>query len=265
MWFKNLQMYRLHADWNIGVAALNDQLSRGAFEKCASNQPMSRGWVQPRQDGMLVYSIKNGNVMIALQVEERILPSSVVNDEVKERAEAMTEQQGYAPGRKALRELKERVIEELMPRAFTKKRITHVWIDLNNGWLVIDSSSMARAEEVIDHLRVCLDEFPLKALRTTISPTSAMADWLAGEDAPSGFTIDYDCELKSVSEDRALVKYARGPLDPEQVKTNLAAGKLPTKLAQRRILTKAGWVAASKAFLSPTTGRATEVWQCHIN
>lgn len=230
MWFKNLQIYRLHAGWNIGVAALNEQLARGAFEKCTSNQPMSRGWIQPRQDGMLTYS-NNGQILIALQIEERILPSSVVNEEVKERAETMAEQQGYAPGRKRLRELKERVIEELMPRAFTKKRITHVWIDLKNGWFVVDAGSMSKAEEVIDHLRLCLDEFPLKPLRTQITPTSAMSDWLASEEAPSGFTIDCDCELKSVSEDRALVKYARGHLDHEQVKTNLAAGKLPTKLA----------------------------------
>lgn len=35
--------------------------------------------------------------------------------------------------------------------------------------------------------------------------------------------------------------------------------------AQRRILTKAGWTPASNAFFSPSTGKFTEVWQCHIN
>lgn len=36
-------------------------------------------------------------------------------------------------------------------------------------------------------------------------------------------------------------------------------------LAQRRILTKAGWVQSSKAFTSSASGKSTEVWQCHIN
>ena len=229
MWFKNLQLYRLNADWNIGMEALTEQLARGAFEKCASNQPMSRGWIQPRQDG-LAYS-QNGQFLIALQIEERILPSSVVNDEVKERAEAMADEQGYTPGRKALRELKERVVEELMPRAFTKKRITHAWIDQKNGWFVINAGSMSKAEEVIDHLRLCLDDFPLKPLRTQLSPTSAMADWLAGGEAPEGFTIDRDCELESVSEDRAKISYRHHPLEGDHVREHLATGKLPTKLA----------------------------------
>lgn len=233
MWFKNLQIYRLHAGWNISIAELNEQLARGAFEKCPSNQPMSRGWIQPRQDGMLTYS-NNGQILIALQVEERILPSSVVNDEVRERADKLEEEQGFKPGRKAMRELKERVTEELMPRAFTKKRTAFVWIDQTNGWFVVDAGSQAKAEEVIEQLRHCLDVFPLKPLHTQISPMSAMADWLAGGDAPQGFTIDRDCELKACGEEKAVVAFKRHPLGDEvhaEIKSHLAAGKLPTKLA----------------------------------
>lgn len=230
MWFKNLKIYRLPACWPIGIDNLRNQLERGLFAKCPSNQPMSRGWVAPRNDGNLVYSIGNSQWLLALRTEERILPSSAVNLEASERAEALAEQQGFPPGRKQMRELKERIIEEFMPRAFLRQRTTLVWIDPYDGWLTIDTSTQGKAEEVIEHLRHCLDEFPLKALRTNISPTSAMADWLAGEDAPPGFTIDYGVELQSVSEDRATVKYARGPLDPEQVKEHLAHGKLPKKL-----------------------------------
>ncbi len=91
------------------------------FARCASHEPISRGWVSPRKDGALIYA-NNRQWLIALAIEQRLLPSSVVNDEVRERAEKLTEEQGYAPGRKALRELKERVTEELMPRAFTRRR-----------------------------------------------------------------------------------------------------------------------------------------------
>ena len=63
------------------------------------------------------------------------------------------------------------------------------------------------------------------------SPMSAMADWLAGGEAPDGFTIDQDCELRSVAEDKAAVRYARHPLEGDDVKGHLEAGKLPTRLA----------------------------------
>ena len=233
MWFKNLQIYRLPTPWAIDLAKLDEQLNRGTFARCASHEPISRGWVSPRKDGGLIYA-NNRQWLIALAVEQRLLPSSVVNDEVRERAEKLTEEQGYAPGRKALRDLKERVTEELMPRAFTKKRTTFVWIDPQNGWFVVDAGSQGKAEEVIEHLRFCLDDFPLQPLHTQLSPQSAMADWLAGGEAPHGFTIDRDCELKAVGEEKSAVRYVRHPLGDEvhaEIKAHLAAGKLPTKLA----------------------------------
>lgn len=162
MWVKNLQLYRLPTPWNIDLAKFEELLGRGPFVKCPSNQPMSRGWVSPRRDGTLVFSLGR-QWMIALSVEQRLLPSSVVNEEVKERADAMEAQQGYAPGRKQLKELRERVTEELMPRAFTRRRTTwHAWIDPTNGWFCVDASSPAKAEEVIEHLRHCLDELQKK-------------------------------------------------------------------------------------------------------
>ena len=233
MWFKNLQLYRLPTPWTIDLAKLDEQLTRGGFARCASHEPMSRGWVPPRKDSGLIYS-NNRQWLLSLAVEQRILPASVINDEVKERAEALTESQGYAPGRKQLKDLKERVTEELMPRAFTKRRSSFVWIDPQNGWFVVDAGSPAKAEEVIEHLRFCLDDFPLKPLHTQLSPTSAMADWLAGGDAPAGFTIDRDCELKAMGEEKSAVRYVRHPLNDEvhaEIKAHLAAGKLPTKLA----------------------------------
>ena len=234
MWFKNLQIYRLPTPWNIELAKFDELLSRAPFNRCPSNEPLSKGWISPRRDDSLVFSL-GGQWLIALAVEQRLLPSSVVNDEVKDRAEAMEAQQGYAPGRKQLKELRERVTEELMPRAFTRRSSTFVWVDPKNGWFCVDASSPGKAEEVIEHLRHCLDEFPLTMLHTQVSPTSAMADWLAGGEAPAGFTIDRDCELKAAGEEKAAVRYVRHPLDGDEIageiKAHLASGKLPTKLA----------------------------------
>jgi recombination associated protein RdgC len=230
MWFKNLQIYRLPSPWALSIDALRYQLARGPFVKCPSNQPKSRGWAAPHNDGELAMTIGQ-QWLIRLDTEERLLPASVVNTEVRDRVEAMEKQQGYAPGRKQLKELRERVTEELMPRAFPRRRATHVWIDSVNGWFCVDASSPAKAEEAIEHLRYCLDDFPLSLLHTQLSPQSVMADWLAGGDAPAGFTVDRDCRLKSVGEEKAVVSYKHCPLEGDEVKGHLAGGKLPTQLA----------------------------------
>lgn len=229
MWFRNLQLYRLPAPWALPLADLEEQLTRGSFHPCGSQDHQSRGWVSPR-NGTLVHSI-GGQWLLSLMVEQRLLPSSVVNQEVMERAEKMAAEQGYPPGRKALRELKDRVTEELLPRAFLKRSKTPVWIDPKNGWLGVDSSSQVKAEEALEHLRKTLDDLPLTLIRTQRSPVSAMADWLAGGEAPAGFTLDRDCELKSVDEEKASVRYVRHSLEGEEIKAHLVAGKLPTRLA----------------------------------
>ena len=234
-WFRNLIVYRLPTPWNITLEKLEEQLKRVPFQRCSGSEQQRSGWISPNgKEGPLVHAV-NRQWLLALCTEQRLLPSSVIQDEVKERAEAIETQQGYAPGRKQLRELKDRVAEELLPRAFTRRRSTYVWIDPTNGWLAVDASALGKAEEVIEMLRKTLDDFPLKLVNTQISTCSAMADWLAGGEAPGAFTIDRDCELKAPGDEKATVRYVRHPLEgdgvDEEIKAHLARGKIPTRLA----------------------------------
>lgn len=230
MWFKNLQLYRLPARWDLGADVLEDQLARKRFAPCGSQDQETRGWLSPTNDDFLVHRV-GGHWLIALGVEQKLLPSSVVKQEAEERAEDIELRQGYKPGRKQMKELREQVMQELLPRAFTRRRKAFAWIDPVGGWLGIDAPSQARAEDVLEVLRQSLDALPLGLLRTELSPAGAMADWLAGGEAPSGFTIDQDCELRAVSEDKAAVRYVRHALDGDEVRAHLEAGKLPTRLA----------------------------------
>ncbi|PKO56748.1 MAG: recombination-associated protein RdgC [Betaproteobacteria bacterium HGW-Betaproteobacteria-21] len=230
MWFKNLQLYRLPVGWDMTVEKLEEQLAKKPFHPCGSQDMESRGWLSPLGNEVLVHAV-GGQWLIALGFEHRLLPSAVVKDEADERAAEMAERQGYKLGRKQLKELREQIAQELMPRAFTRRKRLHAWIDPVGGWLAVDAPSQARAEDVLEQLRHTLDSFPLTLLRTERSPVSAMADWLAGSEAPAGFTIDQDCELRSVTEDKAAVRYVRHPLEGDEIKAHLEGGKLPTRLA----------------------------------
>jgi len=229
MWFKNLQLYRLPARWEVTSAQIEARLVTRPLQPCGSQDMETRGWIPPCDDGALLRAV-GGQWLIALGVESRLLPASVVRQEAEDRADALAERLGYKPGRGQMKELREQVTQELLPRAFTRRRRTWVWIDPVNGWLGIDTSSTARAEEVLEYLHQVLDDFPLTLLRPARSPESAMADWLAGE-APAGFTVDQDCELRSVSEEKSTVRYAHHPLDGNEIRNHLTAGKMPTRLA----------------------------------
>lgn len=230
MWFKNLQIYRLPKNWDMTSARLSEQLARLSFQPCGSQDMSSFGWMPPAPDLDLVHSI-GGQWLIALGVEQRLLPSSVVNDVASDKAEEIEAQQGYKPGRKQMKEIKEAVTQELLPRAFTRRRRTFAWIDPVGGWLCIDAASRKSAEPVIEALHKALDELPLKLLNTVHSPTSCMTNWLLAGEAPSGFTIDQDCELQSITEEKSAVRYVRHDLDDSQMRAHIESGKQATKLA----------------------------------
>jgi recombination associated protein RdgC len=229
MYFKNAQIYRLSTEWPITLDALREQLATKPFKPCGSQDHESRGWAPPFDGGELVHAV-GADLLVCMQVEQRILPAAVVQEEAAKRAAVIAEQQGFKLGRKAMKELREQVTQDLLPRAFTRRRKTFAWINVGAGWLVVDAASEKKAEDVLELLRHSLDTFPVALLRTERSPMSAMADWLAASEAPAGFTIDQDCTVRSVAEDRKEVSYRRG-INDEQIREHLEAGCLPIKLA----------------------------------
>jgi len=229
MWFKNLLVYRISTDWVADPAAIEAKLARQPLQRCGNMDMETRGWVAPSGDERLVYAL-NGQLLLAFGSEQKLLPSSVVNQVAKERAAEIAEQQGYRVGGKQMREIKERVTDELLPRAFVRRFTTWAWIDPVNGWLVVDAASPAKAEALLEMLRESLDDLPIRLLKTERSPSSAMTEWLLSGDAPAGFTVDRDLELKASDEEMSTVRYVRHALEGEEIRQHIASGKVVTRL-----------------------------------
>lgn len=230
--FKNLWVYRLSPSWAPSFAALEAGLQAGLFTPCAASQPLSAGWVPPRGEahGPLVESVQ-GQWLLRLQIEKKLLPSAVVKRRVADLAEHISQTTGRKPGKKQQRDLKAQAVLELLPQAFSQTSQLPVWLNPQAGLLLVDSPSASRTEEVLTLLVKSVPGFAALPLQTALSPASAMADWLASGQAPQGFTVDQECELKSTDESRAVVRYARHPLDIDEVRAHIAAGKRPTRLA----------------------------------
>src|SRR5450830_513065 len=230
MWFKNLQIYRLPAPWAYTPEQLEEALSSNKFTPATSMDLMRQGWDTPRPNGGLVHVV-NKQMLILLGTEKKLLPATVINQVAKARAAEMEEAQGFAPGKKAMKELKERVADELLPRAFGIRSNVWTWIDPVNGWLVVDAASPAKADEVIKLLLKAVDKLPLESLRVQRSPVGVMTAWLETDEAPVGFTIDMDTELRATGESKATVRYVRHTLEADDVRRHIAAGKQCTRLA----------------------------------
>ncbi len=230
MWFKNLQLFRLPKHWSMTADALEAALEPQQFVPCTSIQLLSQGWIAPADDGRLVFA-SNRQFLLKLRTEKKLLPSSVINQVAREKAAELAEQQGFRCGRKQMKEIKEQVADDLLPRAFSLQSDTGVWIDTVNGWLAIDAASAARAEEAIKLLVKAVDKFPLATLRTAQSPVAAMTNWLLSDEPPHGFTIDQELELRSSAHGNATVRYVRHSVEPDEVRRHITAGKQCTRVA----------------------------------
>lgn len=229
--FKNAILYRISANLP-DLPSLEEALQKATFQPCGATQEQSTGWVPPRGEanGALVESV-GGQWMLRFHTESKILPASVVQKRVQEKCDAIERESGRKPGKKEQRDLKEEARLDLLPQAFTKQSSVWVWIDPQAHLLVVDASAQTKADAVVSSLVEHVPGLALALIDTRTSPQAAMAQWLLDQDAPEDFWICLECELKASDETKAVVRYGRHPLDIEEVRQHIQAGKLPTKLA----------------------------------
>jgi recombination associated protein RdgC len=229
MFFRNLCLHRLPAGWDIAAADLEAQLEARPLQPCGPFDMLTRGWVPVGPTSRLLHTVGN-HQLIALGVEQKLLPASVIRQVTTERAAELAVQQGFPVGRKQMRDLKLRVADELRPRAFSRRRITHAWLDRASGWLVVDAASAGRAEELAETLRDTLGSFATTLPDTVRSPRAAMGAWLAAGEATGPFTIDEDVELQAADGSRAAIRYTRHAPDQAEVRRYLSGGFVVTRL-----------------------------------
>jgi recombination associated protein RdgC len=229
MWFKNLIVFRISSGWVLSPGELEEQLSYRPLTPCNGYDLQTVGWVMPGPQERLVHALHR-HMLIALGVDEKILPAAVINQVTKDRATEVAAEQGYPVGRRQLRELKERVADELRARAFSRRSMTRAWIDPERNLLIVDAAAPAKAEQLVATLRDTINGFSAHLLETEKSPSVSMGAWLMFGDAPGRFNIENDLELQAVDDTRSMVKYVRHALEGKEVQKHISSGKSPTKL-----------------------------------
>jgi recombination associated protein RdgC len=230
--FKNLMIYRLVSGWPSAAEPLEEALEKAHFVECSASQEKSVGWVEPRghAHGALV-EVVGGQWLLKLMMEVKVVPGSVVKRKVQDQLDHIEATTGRKPGKKEKRELTDDARLALLPMAFSKQSSVQVWVDPAAGYLLTDAGSQGKADEVITWLIKAVDGLVVQLVNTQTSPASAMGLWVSTQEAPPGFSVDRECELKAADESRAVVRYTRHALDTEEVTQHIAMGKVPTRLA----------------------------------
>jgi recombination associated protein RdgC len=229
LFFRTLVLYRLPAGWSVSASQLEEKLGARPLQPCGALEMFSRGWVAPAV-GERLLEVQNQHYLIALGVEQKLLPASIVRQEALRRAKIKEDSQGFPVGKRQMRDLKLKVTEELRARALSRQRTTRAWIDPQGGWCVVDAASAGKAEELIETLRDTLGSFAVQFVQTQRSAHTGMAAWLMNGNAPGRLTLDQDLTLTSADGTRSTVRYTRHALDLREIRSHLEAGKYPTQL-----------------------------------
>ena len=232
MWFKNVRAYRLTSPLDLNPEQLEQQLQSQRFSPCGKSQALAMGWVAPLGENTeaLVHAAA-GRFLLCLRREEKLLPASVVREQLTEKISGVEREEARKVYRKEKLRLKDEIIQDCLPRAFSRSSLIYAYFDTSRNWLFVDSASAARAEELINTLRECIGTLPLVLPRVNQSPAAAMSSWLLHRNLPSDFLLKNDCDMRDPGEEGGVVRCRGIELSGEEVDIHLQAGKQVVRLA----------------------------------
>lgn len=232
--FKNARLYRLEDPTAIDAEGLEARLVEHPFRPCGPLQLISLGWYPPLggQTQALTHA-GNGCIALCARRQERLLPSAVVAEALDERVADIEDREGRNIGRPERRHLREEVLLDMLPRAFTRSRQIRAYLDLVSGWMVVDAGSDKVAEDLVSLLRESLGSLRVRPPRPRHAPAVLMTRWVTEGETPDGLELGDACELRDPRDERALVRCRGQDLGAEEIATHLRAGKEVVELALR--------------------------------
>ena len=185
--FKSACFFRVADDFQLPpLDAFERVLHKARFVPCGPTQPESTGWVPPRSNKSKVLAeLVGGQLVMKLCTEKRAVPSSAIKAAVEERVERYKAETGNerVPA-KVKKEFKEEALQDLLPRAFSKRMTTLLWLDPKAKMLVVDAGSLSAADRIVSSLLAALLDVPgagpaldLQLVHTQTSPSAAMSHW----------------------------------------------------------------------------------------
>ncbi|MBS4155391.1 recombination-associated protein RdgC [Cobetia sp. MC34] len=233
MWFKNLQLYRLHDSTPLDDGRLAECLPEYRFRPVSGVEAKRIGWVPPagRDSDALVHEV-SGHYLISALYQDRILPSSVIKDELDERVAEREATEGRPLRRREKLTLKEQIYEELLPRAFTRSKRTDLWWSRRSGLIAINASTAKRAEEVLDLLRHTLGSLKVTPLAVAQPPSQVMTTWLKDVSSrPEGLIVGDAVTLTAPGGEDGVLRARLYDLDGEEIQTALSLGRIVSQMS----------------------------------
>lgn len=216
MWYKNAIIYLLPDGWQL-EAGFAEKLEQAAFTPCMDFDWFSEGFAPPTPfSSDFVFTAQNSN-RVCLKHEEKVLPSATVRDLVNGKVAKIQEAEARNVWWEEKQQLKEQIVDDLLPRALTQSRRTEAIFDTERGYLLVNEASDKRAEQMLIKLREALGGLKVAMPYTRESPSSLMTEWLLQGHAEGDFELGYNVLLQGVGDVVPKVKISKKDLTHPEV------------------------------------------------
>lgn len=230
MWFKQVSFYPLNIGKLPDADTLAAKLEEAAFAPVTGLDWFSEGFTAPVPFSPEWLFPAEHTLLVALKKEEKVLPAAVIRDILEEKITDIQNSEARRIGRKEKQELKEQITDDLLPRAFTRSSRTRAVFDSKNAYLLINSATSSKAENMLTKLREALGGLEARLPNTKQSPSSLMTEWLLNGGCAGGFELDDSCELKGMGDNAPVVRASKQDLTADEVVQHIKNGKVVTQL-----------------------------------
>lgn len=237
MWFKNLQVYRFTSPFTLTPEALSDKLASKPFRPCGSQDISRIGFVSPlpetgeQHEGYDLVHASGGYILLCCKVQQKVLPAAAVNEALEEKVKSVEQTENRRLGRKERQQLKDELTQTMLPKAFTRSSKLYAYIAPKDGYLVVNSASASRAEELQSTLREALGSLPVIPAVSKSLPAQVMTNWLKHQQLLPEFSLGNECELRDPGEDGGIIRCKNQILTSENILNHINEGMFVSKLA----------------------------------
>jgi len=218
---KNLTIYRSQKGWVPDLERLRDEISFPGR--------IGYAWKELRNGDPFIGVGKN--IMLVCEKQEKLLPTSVINRELKIRADDLCKRlEVKRLTKKQLGELKDQVIVELYAKAFVTSKLINVWINTEHDLLCVESTSTKLVDDVMTRIYKHLG-YEGAILRFGSSVEMFMRRLILDEDSSiDNFSLGRSCVLEDIEAKSKRITYKNEYLDNAVVSNYVLQGKRPVKL-----------------------------------
>jgi recombination associated protein RdgC len=207
MWFKQIQVLEFNQATPFSLQSLIKNLESLAFRPCLPSMETSVGWVSPldtdEENAPLIRSM-NEYIMICLQIEEKILPATVIRHELHQKLKKISREENRKIYQNEKLTIKDEIKITLLPRAFTKFTKVHAYIDTTSRRILLGTTSPRKTEQFVNLLKKSIhgDIFPLDIPK--LSPMITL--WLKNNNYPTHFSIEKSGVLQDPNQESRIIR-----------------------------------------------------------